>query len=112
MNVLLPVLLIGLLFLGGTACGQGISNGGTRRTVFRERGGKGSSYTKAIVIHARDWESGIPKEYQYLSSHFPGSKSISHTRQLYTHYTYDIVTFTTADGKKRALYFSYRVTHE
>ncbi len=109
MNAPLLLSIIGSLLIVGPANGQGVSNGGTLRKVVRARGAEGSSFAKAIVIYASDWENGIPKEYQYLSTHFPGSKPINHTRQYYTHYTYDIITFT-ADGKKHALYFSYRVS--
>jgi hypothetical protein len=110
MSRLLLSSIIGPLMLAGMASGQGISANGTRRwKVPRERGPEGSSFNKAIVIYASDWESGVPQEYHYLATHYPGSKATNYTRQMYTHYTYDIITFTAADGKQRILYFSYRV---
>jgi hypothetical protein len=85
------------------------SHGGTIRKFVVPPGGPGSSYAKAVVITASDDTSGIGSEYRYLSAHFPGSKPINHGREFYTKRTYDIITFTTPDSQKRALYFEYHI---
>ena len=99
------------LIATGTTRGQeiGVSSGGTTRTFVTPPGGPGSSYHKAIIIEGRDETSGIQSEYVYLQRHFPGCKAINHKREFYTKRTYDIITFTTPAGEKRALYFEYVV---
>jgi hypothetical protein len=97
------------LIASGATSGQeiGISSGGTTRTFVTPPGGPGSSYRKAIIIEGRDDTSAIPSEYAYLQRYFPGCKAINHKREFYTKRTYDIITFTTPNGEKRALFFEY-----
>ena len=94
--------------LAAAANGQmSIPTGGTTRKYATPPGGPGSSYAKAIPIHAPDWKSGVNAEYNYLRTHFPSSKAVNHAREFYTDKTYDVITFTTSDGTRRALYFRY-----
>ena len=83
----------------------GISSGGTTRTFVTPPGGPGSSYNKAISIHGTKKDTGVHAEYAYLASHFPGAKPLHHSREFYTYRMYDVITFQTAAGQKRALYF-------
>ena len=98
-----------LLLVVNAAQGQiGVfSKGATNRKVEKSGGGPGSTYNKAISIHAADWKSGVATEYSYIQTHFPGSKALNHAREYYTDKTFDVITFTTADGVKRAVYFRY-----
>lgn len=101
--------MVGSLAAASTAHGQmGVTNGGTTRKFVSVTGGNGSSFGKAIVIHAHDWTSGVDTEYAYVSSHFPGAKVVNFSRQYSLRTTYDIITFTTRDGKTQVLYFDYR----
>src|SRR5207248_6979662 len=82
------------------------STGGTVRRQFGDsKAGPGSSYRKAIPIHSSDYTSGVNSEYRYLAAHFPGAKPVNHGREYYTKRTYDVITFVTSDGQRRALYF-------
>ena len=83
------------------------SKGATTRKVENSSGGPGSSYKKAVPIHAADWKSGVASEYSYIQTHFPGCKALNHAREFYTDKTFDVITFTASDGVKRAVYFRY-----
>jgi hypothetical protein len=101
------------LFGSSTMTAQiGIQAGGTTRTFATPPGGPGSSYNKAIVIHGSKSDSGVRSEYGYLAAHFPGSKALNHSREYYTKRTYDVLTFVTHDGQKRALYFEYQYSSQ
>jgi hypothetical protein len=96
------------LFVASALYGQmGITAGGTTRKFATPPGGPGSSYAKAIPIHAPDWNSGIKTEYNYVQKHFPNAKAVNHGREWYTNKTYDVITLTMPDGTKRVLYFRY-----
>lgn len=86
---------------------QSIPTGGTTRKYATPPGGPGSSYNKAISIHAPDWNSGIKAEYAYVQKHFPSCKAVKHSREWYTDKTYDVISFTTPEGTTRAVYFRY-----
>lgn len=96
------------LWFASTVNGQfSVPTGGTTRKYATPPGGPGSSYAKAISIHAPDWNSGINTEYNYVRTHFPNCKAVKHSREFYTDKTYDVITFTMPDGTKGALYFRY-----
>jgi hypothetical protein len=110
MKRFLLVYIIGSVIASGVTSGQGVSAGGTTRKFVGTE--KGASFANPIVIYVSNEKSGVASEYNYLSVHFPGSKPINHTRQFATNRTYDIITFTAADGKRRLLYFDYRIHSE
>ncbi len=60
---------------------------------------------KAVVVHAAGERAGVHAEYDYLGKHFPGyqkgDQSVLQNKQR----VYDLLHFTTADGKKMAIYF-------
>jgi hypothetical protein len=68
-------------------------------------GGDGSSMEKAIIIKGATDETGVHAEYEYLKQHFPryqlGGQSLMNSKG----HAYDVLEFTTADGKKKTLYF-------
>src|SRR5205823_11067912 len=72
-------------------------------------GGNGTSYRKAILVHAPSGSNPVGAEYEYVVSHFRGCKIVKHQREFYTSRTYDIITFTSADGATRALFFQIAV---
>ena len=85
--------------------GAPLTGGTVRRQSGSSKAGPGSSYRKAIPIHSADYTSGVKSEYGYLAAHFPGAKPVNHGREYYTKRTYDVITFVTPDGERRALYF-------
>jgi hypothetical protein len=68
-------------------------------------GGNGTSYRRAILVHAPSGANPVGPEYDYVMSHFPACKVVRHQREYYTSRTYDIITFTLPDGATRALFF-------
>jgi hypothetical protein len=68
-------------------------------------GGAGSSYATAIVVPAKNEMAGVQWEYAYIRSHYPGSKFMYQALDSQRAKPYDIMTFKTADGKQRRLYF-------
>jgi hypothetical protein len=68
-------------------------------------GGDGSSFANAIVVKAATDHAGVNAQHDYIAKHFGkwrtiGVKSVEHSKRLF-----DIMTFTTTDGKKHTLYF-------
>ncbi len=68
-------------------------------------GGDGSSFAKAIVVKAPTDHAGVNAQHDYIGKHFGkwrtiGVQSVEHNKRLF-----DIMTFTTANGKKHTLYF-------
>lgn len=68
-------------------------------------GGDGSSYEKAIVVHASGESTGVHSEYDYIKAHYPGYHFISQALVNHKEKAYDVMTFTDAHGKKHVLYF-------
>jgi hypothetical protein len=69
------------------------------------RGGDGSSFARAIVVKAPTDHAGVNAQHDYIVKHFGkwrsiGVKSVEHNKLLF-----DIMSFTTIDGKKHTLYF-------
>ena len=65
----------------------------------------GSSLEKAIVVKAPTDHAGVGAQHDYIAKHFGkwrsiGVKSVEHDKRLF-----DIMRFTTVDGKKHILYF-------
>ncbi|MEZ0257244.1 MAG: hypothetical protein ACAI37_18325 [Chthoniobacter sp.] len=68
-------------------------------------GGDGSSFAKAVVIHGATEQTGVDAEYGYLAKHYPGSRSGKQSLTAHGGRHFDLLEFTTADGKKRQIYF-------
>jgi len=65
----------------------------------------GSSFAKAIEVKAPTDHAGIDGQHDYIAKHFGkwrsiGVKSVEHDKRLF-----DIMRFTTVDGKTHILYF-------
>lgn len=68
-------------------------------------GGDGSSFEKAIVIHGATEQTGVDAEYGYLAKHYPGSRSGKQSLTSHEKRNFDVLEFTTAEGKKMLIYF-------
>jgi len=65
----------------------------------------GSSFAKAIMVKAPTDYAGVDGQHDYIAKHFGkwrsiGVKSVEHDKRLF-----DIMRFTSADGKTHILYF-------
>ena len=65
----------------------------------------GSSFAKAIVVKAPTDHAGVDAQRDYIAKHFGkwrsiGVKSVQHNKRMF-----DIMSFTTTDGKKHTLCF-------
>jgi hypothetical protein len=65
----------------------------------------GSSFAKAIMVKAPTDHAGVDAQHDYIAKHFGkwrsiGVKSVEHDKRLF-----DIMRFTTVDGKKHIVYF-------
>jgi hypothetical protein len=68
-------------------------------------GGDGSSFEKAVVIHGANEQTGVDAEYDYLAKHFPGYHRGKQMLTSHGKRSYDVLEFTTADGKKMRVFF-------
>lgn len=68
-------------------------------------GGDGSSFDKAIIIKGATEETGVHAEYDYIQKHYPGYKRGAQSLQNLKGRAFDVLYFTTADGKKKTIYF-------
>jgi hypothetical protein len=69
-------------------------------------GGDGSSLEKAIIINgATSEETGVRAEYDYIGKHYPGYKRGNQGLLNSKGKAFDMIEFTTAGGKKMAIYF-------
>lgn len=84
----------------------GKAKGGSPRKMVPASyaGGDGSSFEKAIIIHASDEKSGVDAEYAYLKKHFPDYVTQSQSLKEHNGKAYDVLEFRTA-GKKRVIHF-------
>lgn len=68
-------------------------------------GGDGSSLEKAVIIKGATEETGVRAEYSYIEKHYPGFKRGAQSLQNSKGRMFDAIEFTTADGKKKTIYF-------
>jgi hypothetical protein len=68
-------------------------------------GGDGSSFERAIVIKASDEKTGVDAEYAYIARHYPGYRRGRQGLADRKGHAFDILDFTTKEGKKHTLYF-------
>ena len=68
-------------------------------------GGDGSSFETAIVVHGATEQTGVDAEYNYLAKHYPGYHRGKQSLTSHEKRNFDILEFTTADGKKMLIYF-------
>jgi hypothetical protein len=65
----------------------------------------GSSFEKAIIITETNEEAGDAAEYKWLSEHYPGYLMGSQTLAEHEKRPYDILSFKTAAGVSKEIYF-------
>ena len=69
-------------------------------------GGDGSSMEKAVVINGATEQTGVDAEYPYIGKHYPGFHPGEQSLMQEKGKMYDVLNFTTADGKKMTIYFN------
>lgn len=65
----------------------------------------GSSFEKAIVINAANEMDGVPAEYEWLKSHYPGYKLKLQKLVMHNEKPYDLLTIITKKGEEKTIYF-------
>ena len=83
----------------------GVAVGFAKEPGVSYSGGDGSSFDHAIVIKAPNEQSGVPAEYAYIARHYPGYHRGSQALLGHGHRAFDVLEFTTKEGKKKTLYF-------
>lgn len=68
-------------------------------------GNKGSSFEKAVVINAATEMAGVPAEYEWLKSRYPGYKIKSQKMVMHNEKPYDLLTIITQQGEEKTIYF-------
>lgn len=68
-------------------------------------GGDGSSFEKAVVIHGANEMTGVDAEYDYIAQHYPGYHRGKQSLNSHGKRRFDVLEFTTGDGKKMTIYF-------
>ena len=68
-------------------------------------GGDGSSYERAIIVHAPDTRSGVYAMYSYMKARFGRFRYTDRRWAPDGDRSIDIFELTTPDGKKHVLYF-------
>jgi len=68
-------------------------------------GGDGSTLDKAVVIKGATAATGVHAEYEWLTKHFPGYKMKEQALTSRNGRSYDVLHFTTPDGKAHEVYF-------
>ena len=68
-------------------------------------GGDGSSFERAIIVNAPTEQTGVPAEYAYIARRYTGYHRGSQSLVSHGKRAFDILEFTTKDGKKKTLYF-------
>jgi hypothetical protein len=68
-------------------------------------GGDGSSIEKAVIIKGATEMTGVHAEYDYIEKHYPGYRRGEQSLQNSKGRAFDVIEFTTADGKRKTLYF-------
>jgi len=68
-------------------------------------GGDGSSFEHAIIVKAPNEQTGVPAEYAYIARHYPGYHRGSQSLLGHGKRAFDVLEFTTKEGKKKTLYF-------
>jgi hypothetical protein len=108
MRVLLVLLLTAILTAcqapSGSSPSAPLASAATGKPI-RFSGGDGSSFATAIIVHAPNNVSGVRAEYDYIKARYPGYRFISQALENRGGKVYDLMTFVSADGKKRVLYF-------
>ena len=102
--VIVILLLSGLFF---TACSssKSISNLSSTKATVQTSGNEGTSFENAVVIHEKTETKGIAAEYAWLDAHFPGYKMKSQALKMNKKRVYDVLSFTTKQGKDMEIYF-------
>jgi hypothetical protein len=65
----------------------------------------GSSYENAIVINEKSESAGVPSEYTWIRTHYPGSVTLGQSLVFNKNKPYDILRIKTKEGEEKEIYF-------
>ncbi len=107
------VLLFVMLAIFLTACSSSKKSARNSQTTTSQSGdfiknsdaNDGSSYEKAIVIEEKTEKPGVDAEYVWLRKNYPGCSVNKQSLRYNNGKPYDVLSITTADGKKKDIYF-------
>lgn len=63
-----------------------------------------------VIINDTDHMRSIAKEYQWLRAHYPGYRLIQQALIMHNNRAYDRMTFQTAYGKQKTVFFDITAT--
>ena len=89
-----------LLFLG-----LGVAVAFAKDPAVSYSEGDGSSFERAIIVKAPNEQTGVPVEYAYIARRYPGYHRGSQSLLGHGKRAFDVLEFTTKEGKKKTLYF-------
>jgi hypothetical protein len=99
------LILAGLLTLSACSTTKTSTMSSRPATNYTAVSRDGSSYDLAVIIEETTESRGVSAEYQWLALHYPGYSMNMQSIQDYKKKPYDIISITTADGKKLDVYF-------
>jgi hypothetical protein len=85
--------------------GYGLDRAASKGPGMADVSCDGSSFAKAIVVKAPTDQAGVDAEHDYIAQHFGKWRSIGVKSVEYDKHLFDIMRFTTMDGKQHILYF-------
>lgn len=65
----------------------------------------GSGFASAIVVHAKNEESGVRAEYDWIRANLPGFRPEGQSLVSHGGKPYDIIVVVAKSGEKREVYF-------
>lgn len=66
---------------------------------------EGSSFEKAIVIHASSEGAGVKMEYAWIRTNLPGFRPAGQSLQNHEGRPYDVIHLVSSGGDRREVYF-------
>lgn len=94
-----------IVFLLTSALVQSLAVAQQPDSGYSFSGGDGSSFGKAIVVHAASESVGVRAEYAWIYGHWPGASRGKQELLMNGGRSYDSLTFTDASGQLHTLYF-------
>ena len=101
--LLLSFVIAGCASQSGSHIGAPTESG--RSSAPAVAGADGSSFEKAIIIHAADEGSGVKAEYAWIREHIPGGMPAGQALLNHGSKIYDLIHVKLQDGSMRDVYF-------
>jgi hypothetical protein len=99
------VVLCAAFVATGCSSGKKINDGAGTSAAAPADQQDGSSFEKAVVIKEKSEMKGVSAEYAWLRKNYPGYKSNGQSLTPHGNKNYDVIHITTADGRKKDIYF-------